>query len=179
MSARARALVDGLGAERVVSALKKDSLSIRSAEEEDCRLLWEWANDPVVRASSFSSATIPWDDHVAWFRGKLADRNCRILVALDASAVPAGQIRFDRRGASEADIDIIVSGRLRGLGYASRLIDVGANRAFAEWGLVRLHAFVKPENIASAKAFERSGFKRMEMVKVKGQTAAHYVRTAT
>jgi UDP-2,4-diacetamido-2,4,6-trideoxy-beta-L-altropyranose hydrolase len=179
MSARARALVDGLGAERVVSALKKDALSIRSAEEGDCTLLWEWANDPVVRASSFSSATIPWDDHVAWFRGKLADRNCRILVALDASAVPAGQIRFDRRGASEADIDIIVSGRLRGLGYASRLIDVGANRAFTEWGLVRLHAFVKPENIASAKAFERSGFKRMEMVKIKGQTAAHYVRTAT
>ncbi len=47
MSDRGRALVDGRGAERVVSVLKKDSLSIRLAQDEDCKLLWEWANDPV------------------------------------------------------------------------------------------------------------------------------------
>ncbi len=179
MSRRGRALVDGRGAERVVSALMRDSLSIRLVEDGDSRLLWEWANDPVVRASSFSSGTIPWDDHVAWFRAKLTDRNCRILVALDASAVPAGQIRFDKRGLSEADIDVTVDGRLRGLGYASRLIDLATNWAFAEWSLMRLNAFVMPENVASARAFERAGFKRMETVTIKGQTATHYVRTAT
>jgi RimJ/RimL family protein N-acetyltransferase len=58
------------------------------------------------------------------------------------------------------------------------LIDLGAVWAFEEWGLTRLNAFVKPENIASAKAFERAGFKRMETVVVKGQTALHYLRTA-
>ncbi|MGD0792422.1 MAG: UDP-2,4-diacetamido-2,4,6-trideoxy-beta-L-altropyranose hydrolase [Terriglobales bacterium] len=178
MSERGRALVDGCGAERVVSALKRESLSIRLVEYGDCKLLWEWANDPVVRASAFSSEPIPWDDHVAWFREKLNDRNCRMFVALDASAVPAGQIRFDQRGASHADVDITVDGRFRGLGYASRLIDLGTNWAFTEWGLKQLNAFVKPENVASAKAFERAGFKPTETVIVKGQTATHYVRTA-
>ncbi len=178
MSERGRALVDGRGAERVVRVLQGDSLSIRLAQDEDCKLLWEWANDPVVRASAFSSETIGWDEHVEWFRSKLNDRNCRILVCLDASALAVGQIRFDRHGVSDADLDITVDGRLRGLGLASRLIDLGANWAFQEWGLTRLNAFVKPENIASAKAFERAGFTRKETVIVKEQTALHYIRMA-
>jgi UDP-2,4-diacetamido-2,4,6-trideoxy-beta-L-altropyranose hydrolase len=178
MSQRGRALVDGRGAERVVHAMKRDALSIRLVEAGDCKLLWEWANDPVVRASAFSSETIPWEEHLAWFRGKLNDPECRILVALNASAVPSGQIRFNKRGLSEADVDITVDGRLRGLGYASLLIDLGVNWAFTEWGLMQLNAFVKPENVASAKAFERAGFQRKETVTLKGQTASHYVRTA-
>ncbi|MFZ0300590.1 MAG: UDP-2,4-diacetamido-2,4,6-trideoxy-beta-L-altropyranose hydrolase [Candidatus Sulfotelmatobacter sp.] len=178
MSERGRALVDGVGAERVVCALKTDSLSIRPAQDEDCKLLWEWANDPVVRASAFSSQMIRWDEHVEWFRGKLNNWNCRILVCLDASAVPVGQIRFEKHGVSDADLDITVDGRLRGLGFGGRLISLGANWAFEEWGLTRLNAFVKPENVASAKAFERAGFESMETVIVKGQTAIHYVRTA-
>ena len=43
---------------------------------------------------------------------------------------------------------------------------------------MRLNAFVKSENFASAKAFERAGFRRMETVIVKGQTAIRYLRTA-
>jgi UDP-2,4-diacetamido-2,4,6-trideoxy-beta-L-altropyranose hydrolase len=178
MSQRGRALVDGRGAERVVHMMRKDALSIRLAEAEDCKLLWEWANDPVVRASAFSSETIPWEEHLAWFRGKLNDPECRILVALDASAVPVGQIRFNKRGGSEADVDITVDSRLRGLGYASLLIGLGANWAFTEWGLMQLNAFVKPQNVASAKAFERAGFQRKEIVTVKGKAATHYMRTA-
>jgi hypothetical protein len=88
--------------------MKRDALSIRVAEAGDCKLLWDWANDPVVRASAFSSKPIAWEEHVGWFRGKLNDPECSILVALDASAVPAGQIRFNRRGLSEADVDITV-----------------------------------------------------------------------
>jgi UDP-2,4-diacetamido-2,4,6-trideoxy-beta-L-altropyranose hydrolase len=179
MSVRGRALVDGRGAERVVAALRRESLSIRLVEDGDCKLLWDWANDPVVRASAFSSATIPWNDHVVWFREKLKDQNCRILVTLDAGAVPVGQIRFDKRGASEADVDITVDGGSRGLGYASRLIDLGTSWAFAEWGVKRFNAFVKPENIASAKAFERAGFKARETVTVKGQDATHYIFVRT
>ncbi len=178
MSERGRALVDGRGAERVIAALKRESLSVRLAAHEDCKLLWEWANDPAARASAFSSEAISWGEHVAWFREKLGDRNCRIFVARDASGVPAGQIRIDRKGAAEADVDITIDGPHRGLGYASRLIELGSARAFAEWDLGQLNAFVKPENIASAKAFERANFKPAATVIIKGQTAIHYIRAA-
>jgi UDP-2,4-diacetamido-2,4,6-trideoxy-beta-L-altropyranose hydrolase len=178
MSELGFALVDGCGSLRVVAALTRETLSIRRVEEGDCKLLWEWANDPVVREASFSRENIPWDEHVEWFRGKLNDRNCRIFVALNGSSVPVGQIRFDKHGAHDADIGIIVDGRFRGLGYASRLIDLATNHAFAEWGLKQMNAFVKPENVASAKAFERAGFERVETMTVKGQSATRYVRTA-
>jgi UDP-2,4-diacetamido-2,4,6-trideoxy-beta-L-altropyranose hydrolase len=177
MSERGRALVDGRGAERVVSALKRESLCIRLVAQEDCKLLWEWANDPVARASAFSAETISWDDHSVWFRQKLSDRNCRIFVALDASGLPAGQVRIERT-VSQADIDISIDGRFRGVGYASRLIELASDRAFAEWDLGQLNAFVKPENVASAKAFERAGFRVVATVTVKGQPAIHYMRTA-
>jgi UDP-2,4-diacetamido-2,4,6-trideoxy-beta-L-altropyranose hydrolase len=157
MSERGRALVDGRGAERVVSAMKGEALSIRPVEERDCKLLWEWANDPVVRASAFSSEPIPWNEHVAWFRAKLNDRNCVMFVALNASAVPVGQIRFDKRGVSDSGINIDIDG------------------AAHERGARQFHALVKTENVASGKAFEKAGFKAAETMMVKGQTATHYV----
>ena len=178
MSDRGRVLVDGYGSLRVVAALRREALSIRRVEKGDCKLLWEWANDPVARGASFSIEDIPWDEHVEWFQGKLNDDNCRIFVALDASTVPVGQIRFDKHGADDADIDIIVDSRFRGLGYASRLIDLGTSWAFTEWGLKQLNAFIKHENVASAKAFERAGFENVENMTIKGQSAIRYVRMA-
>ncbi len=47
--------MDGFGAERVISAIQGANLGLRRVEEADCRLLWEWANEPEVRSASFSS----------------------------------------------------------------------------------------------------------------------------
>jgi UDP-2,4-diacetamido-2,4,6-trideoxy-beta-L-altropyranose hydrolase len=163
--------------ERQVQARRGAEIHLRRVTDSDCRLLWELANDPSVRGSSFSPEPIPWDQHVAWFRRKLQDENCRVLLALDDSATPIGQIRFDKSGPGEAEIDITIESRFRGLGYASRLIELAANQIFAERELHRLHAFVKPENIASAKAFEKAGFTRLEVATVKGHPAVHFIRT--
>jgi len=73
MSERGRRLVDGCGAERVVSAMHDATLVLRRVEEADCSLLWEWANEPEVRSASFSSTPIAWDEHREWFTKKLGD----------------------------------------------------------------------------------------------------------
>ncbi len=63
LSQQSRELVDGCGAERVVSFLcGRPSIRLRRAGPGDARLLWEWANDPGVRAASFSSDPILWED---------------------------------------------------------------------------------------------------------------------
>ena len=59
MGAAAMALVDGRGVTRVVDALWP-RVALRFATPQDARLLWEWANDPVTRQVSFSTAPIPW-----------------------------------------------------------------------------------------------------------------------
>ena len=51
MSRTARALVDGLGVQRVVARMRAATITLRRVRDEDSRLVWEWANDPEV--SSF------------------------------------------------------------------------------------------------------------------------------
>ncbi|MGH9512486.1 MAG: UDP-2,4-diacetamido-2,4,6-trideoxy-beta-L-altropyranose hydrolase [Terriglobales bacterium] len=176
-SRNARELVDGRGAERVLSAIMDPTIHLRPAEENDCRLLWEWANDPEVRAASFSPALIAWDEHVAWFSRKQNDPDCRILVGVDVHSRPVGQFRVESRPDGEGQIDVSLSPGCRGLGYGRCLIELGSRKVFSETAIERLHAFVKPENSISRRAFGRTGFTSLGEEDVNGCNAVHYVRT--
>src|SRR6266705_476142 len=91
MSRRGRELVDGRGCERVLTAMLSMELNLRRAGKSDCRLLWEWANDPGVRAASFQTAMISWDEHAEWFADRLD--NGLIYIAEDQQGKPVGQFR--------------------------------------------------------------------------------------
>jgi UDP-2,4-diacetamido-2,4,6-trideoxy-beta-L-altropyranose hydrolase len=176
MSLRGRGLVDGRGT-RVVAALRGGGLHLRPAQQSDSRLLWEWANDSGVRAAAFSSAPIPWEQHVLWFTSKMRDPACRILIAEDGQGRAVGQFRMDWRTSDDADIDVSLSTECRGAGYGRALIDLGVSHALAERRASRLHAWVKPENQASRRSFELAGFGELGEERVNGQTAVHYVRS--
>jgi len=36
-------------------------LRLRPVCADDCRMIWEWANDPLVRSQSFANDPIPWE----------------------------------------------------------------------------------------------------------------------
>ena len=175
MSSRGRELVDGEGARRVVSILRGVSFRLRRATENDSRLLWEWANDSEVRAASFSPAPIAWETHVAWFTQKLHQDGCRILIAEDGTGAPVGQLRFDARADGDTEIGISVAKAWRGLGLAAKLIKEGAQLLSSTKSRCRIHAFVKQENIASARAFEKGGFKRIGIEQIHGNAAIHFI----
>ena len=174
MSRKAKELVDGLGAQRVVSAIRGQDVCLRRVEAQDCKLLWEWANDPEVRRSSFSVKPIAWNEHLAWFLNRLADQKSRMFIATEGGA-SIGQIRLDRTSDHEAEIDISVAREKRGQGYASRLIERAAQEAFRDASLSRLHAFIRSANQASMRAFEKAEFRRAGTTEVRGQEAVHYV----
>jgi UDP-2,4-diacetamido-2,4,6-trideoxy-beta-L-altropyranose hydrolase len=176
MSRLGRELVDGHGAQRVVNAIRSRGLQLRRAEQKDCRLLWEWANDPLVRSSSFSTERISWESHVSWFTTKLRDPDCLIFIGADEQGTPIGQIRFEKRSGSEAEVALSVAREKRGLGYAASLIEIGTREVFQKTDIIRLHALIKPDNRASAAAFEHAGYVAAESVPVKGQLALHYVQ---
>jgi UDP-2,4-diacetamido-2,4,6-trideoxy-beta-L-altropyranose hydrolase len=176
LSNQCRELVDGLGARRVVSVLQGErDLRFRRARAEDRRLLWEWANDPKVRAASFSSTLIPWETHVDWFAQKLASDKSLLLIAEDEQAVPFGQIRFDFRQRGEADLNISLTAEKQGCGLAVPVIQAGIRELFANSNCSRVHAFVKLENVPSSKAFERAGFVRIGIEQVGESAAAHFI----
>jgi UDP-2,4-diacetamido-2,4,6-trideoxy-beta-L-altropyranose hydrolase len=174
MSSHCRALVDGEGARRVVAILRGVRFRLRPPHESDSRLLWEWANDPEVRAASFSPAPIPWETHEAWFNKKLRS-GCHILIAEDEEGTPFGQIRFDQRSDGDLEIDVSIARAWRGRGLGAEIIreaiGVILNTNFPS----RFHAFVKPGNAASATAFEASGFKRIGREQIQGNAAIHFV----
>ena len=83
ISQNGKALVDGFGAPRVVQHMQLGGLNLRDIVAGDVRLLWEWANDPITRAASFSSTPIPWGSHADWFDQKLKDEKCLFFIAFD------------------------------------------------------------------------------------------------
>ena len=151
-------LVDGRGAARVATLMRAALIDIRRAREEDCRPLWEWANDPVVRATAFNPAPIPWESHLRWFDAKLHDPASAIFVGLDPEGVPFGQVRFDWNDQGVAEIDVNVAQRRRHCGQGGALIRRAVQELLATSAVRSVHARVKPQNQASLRAFEKAGF---------------------
>ncbi|MBE2267254.1 MAG: UDP-2,4-diacetamido-2,4,6-trideoxy-beta-L-altropyranose hydrolase [Anaerolinea sp.] len=176
LAARAQAAVDGYGVERVIMRVRGEKLWLRPAQADDARLIWEWANEPVVRAASFNSAPIPWEDHVRWFTGKLSDPHALILIGMDADDLPIGQVRFDVEGA-EAIISVMVTTARAGKGFGADLIERGVQRVLREHPSVeRVLAYIKTENSASIRAFEKAGFAFKQDATVKDNPARLYTR---
>ena len=179
ISEKTRQVVDWQGAQRVVNSMQKPStgeLKLRPVAFEDCRLLWEWANDPAVRAASFSTERIPWDDHLSWFRRKVSEPGSHYyIIVLSHNDFPMGQVRFDSMG-NEAEIHISIASDLHGHGYGSQAILMASNHLFEETMITRIYANIKPDNSNSVRAFANAGFKPDGNVKiVKGHKAVQMV----
>ena len=176
LSRQSRAWVDGYGAARVVAVLRGlPSLRLRRVCADDARLLWEWANDPEVRAASFSSAPVPWEEHTKWLSQKLDCRKSLFLIAEEESGSKVGQVRFDLDGGN-AVLSFSIAKEKRGRGLASPLIEAAVQELWLNSEAARVHAFVKPENIPSARAFENAGFDRAGESQVRGSVAIEFVR---
>jgi UDP-2,4-diacetamido-2,4,6-trideoxy-beta-L-altropyranose hydrolase len=150
-------LIDGRGAERVVSALLAGSVRLREAGPDDCRLVWQWANEPSVRAASFNPEPIPWEGHRAWFAGKLADANCLFFIVEADGQGPLGQVRCDLSG-EQAVISIALAPDARGKGLGTRVIREACARALQTGRVRSVLALVRAENEPSRAAFLRAGF---------------------
>ena len=154
--------------------LEDRSLRLRPVREDDCRLLWEWANDPEARAVSFSSEPIAWEQHVEWFESKLKDPRCIFYIAMNSDGLPIGQVRYDLDG-NEAVISISIDQRFRGKGYGSTIIWLASQKLFEVSDVTVIHAYVRQSNPASARAFVKAGFRNMGMRRIREHQAIHLV----
>ena len=156
MSARGRALIDGEGVQRVLMHMTGNRLRLRNANEADCELIFRWANDPVTRAASFSTAQIPWEEHKTWFMKKLSEPKTMLLIACDKDDRSIGYFRTEHKG-KEYVLSVAVDAAHRGKGFSKELIACGSQRFFARNPKELLHAYVKPDNAVSTKLFRGMG----------------------
>jgi RimJ/RimL family protein N-acetyltransferase len=138
-------------------------LTYRTAQPADARLYFTWANDPDTRQQSFNSAPISLETHTAWFTRKLTDPNALLLVFSNEAGQSVGQVRFERTPVADMPDEIIIGisidAKQRGKGLAAQLIQQGCAICRKRWDAVAIHAYIKPENQASIRAFERAGFR--------------------
>jgi UDP-2,4-diacetamido-2,4,6-trideoxy-beta-L-altropyranose hydrolase len=134
-------------------------------------LLFAWAEDPVARAASFHSAPISWEDHSRWFAERLRDPQSVIYIGENAAGEPVGVVRFQIKG-DTAVLSVNVAPEFRGQGWGRELIAFSTRLLVRARPIRRIDAFVKPENQASIRLFEASGFRRaVGMEKVANQDA--------
>jgi RimJ/RimL family protein N-acetyltransferase len=154
------------------------ALSIRPVESTDCQLLWEWANDPAVRAASFHGEPIPWVVHEAWFGSRIRNSACRIYI-VTADGAPIGQVRFERQRQESpmTTIDISLAQPCRRMGFGVEALQL-ACLEYRRESRSCIAADVKSSNAASMKVFERAGFAFRGVVKTEGEDAVRWVLPA-
>lgn len=130
---------------------------LRAATEEDMDLLFEWANEASVRANSFSTSRISYEEHRAWYKNMMSREDCRQYIYMcDGQAV--GQIRVSVSGA-EAEVGYSVCAGMRGMGHGKNMLRLLYKQMECDYPQVqKLTAKVKPGNTASAKAFSDTGY---------------------
>ena len=177
MSQHGRELVDGRGAERVVAAMLHGTLRLRQVDQGDCRLLWEWINDPLVRASSFSSENIPWDEHCEWLSSRLVDPHALLYLATDEGDIPVGHVRYRIEG-TRAVISIDMGPQFRGRGLGSHALELALkelDRHFGHLSSRLCKARCQPDNQASMRLFANANFELRGTEAVRNQPANHFV----
>lgn len=169
-------LVDGRGAIRIVDQLAAAEVHLRLATEQDAELLWQWRNDPEVRAVSFSTTSISLANHQAWLAGQLVSENSHVWVAENRDGTCMGSVRFQSAADSHrATISVIVAPALRGRGVGSAMLRACVDKLFTETDAQEVLAQVKSGNVASERAFLNAGFHCIDPVVIHGVMATQYL----
>jgi len=159
--------VDGKGSIRVVqeilAALFRDRITFRTATYGDAQPLLELYNDEIVRNNSFNPERVGWEHHTKWLAEKLNSKNCLFFV-IDIDGHFCGQVRFDiSSDRKEAIINISLSKTLRGLGLGDTIVSKSIDELLKVRSNIKsVKAFIKKENIASLKTFEKASFRFIE-----------------
>lgn len=130
---------------------------LRKAEWSDMDLLYEWANDFVVRKNSFQSEKISYNVHQSWFtRMMYNEKMIQYILMEDEKAV--GQIRMTIDGC-KAEIGYSISANYRQKGYGRKILQLVAEEVRNKFPDIKeLVAKVKPENTVSKRVFESEGY---------------------
>lgn len=153
----ASGITDGDGSRRVVASMDAVALSVRRAKADDAKLLWEWANDPVVRSASVAQEQIPWEAHLRWLDERLRSPTTWFFVG-ELNGRPVGQVRFDLRSDGAAEIGLSVAAQHRHRSIGAHLLARATAAVLDVARLDHVIGLVRPENMPSARAFEAARF---------------------
>jgi UDP-2,4-diacetamido-2,4,6-trideoxy-beta-L-altropyranose hydrolase len=154
-------LFDGNQQKRFLNIFNDLVITTRLANLGDCKLYFDWTNEPLTRQQSFNSEPIVFEQHEAWFNRRLADENS-VLYVVELNKNPIGQIRFQiEKNTATISYSLDKNYRGKGLGFwiLKKGVDALRNALSNDCPNLEIIGFVKFENIASVKVFRKLGFR--------------------
>jgi len=161
MARRARALVDGRGAERISVHLMRKNVRLHPARYDDARQAWEWRNDKIIRHNSFDPAPLSWEHHLIWWDKAIQAADRSLLMARLGNQ-NVGILRFDKQG-DEALVSVYLDPGLTGLGLGHAILCAGESWLRTARPAIRaIRAEILSDNVASVRSFEAAGYRPQE-----------------
>ena len=139
----------------------QDGLDLRPADPADRDRWLDVRNDEMSRRYSNNHDPIDPAAHASWFAAALANDRERLFVCEQADTF-AGYLRLTLRDPGEVEISYAVAPGMRGRGIGYRLLEEAKRLSAGEFPGKVLFGEVLPENAASLRLFEKSGFTREE-----------------
>lgn len=135
---------------------------LREADIFDTEQTFRWASNSQVRQFSFNSDPIAYAEHYEWFTKKIESKNCLYLIFENAND-KLGSIRFDFDEFNNATISYLIEPAFHGKGYGKIILEMGLTKlqSISRQNL-NITGYVKSENIASVKIFEKLNFRLTE-----------------
>ena len=137
--------------------MNEKKICFRFADETDCKKLFDWRNDPEVRAVSGDSSMLDFESHKNWFSGVLNDSKTIIFIILNERYKEIGQIRLNKK-TKENVISISLDKEFREKGYGALAIKKASEIFLKYFNINDIFAYIKKDNIASVKSFEKAGY---------------------
>ncbi len=134
------------------------NIRFRNVNESDLMLYFDWTNDNSVRENSYQSEPILLENHTNWFLNKIKDSHCEMKVFENHLGTPIGQVRIQKQDDKTANIGISNDKNHRGKGYASKMLQMASEDFLKNNPQFCIEAYIKLENEASLKAFEKAGY---------------------
>jgi len=150
-------------------------IKVRRVELEDAKLLWEWANDPIVRQFSFTKDPIEYDSHLVWLKAKLrSSKTCFWII--ENVGQPVAQVRFDLVDRAAAEVSFSVAAESRGQGIGTYALMETEGLTADILGVHRLLALVLMNNPVSQRVFDKCGYKLIEQCELQGIPCLSYAK---
>lgn len=169
-------LFDGKFLDVVYHTKMNKAITFRKASESDIMLYFNWANDSFVRENSYQSDPISFENHQNWFNKIIKEETCLMLVFENHLGTPIGQVRIQKQDENIAVIGISNDSKHRGNGYASKMIQIASEEFLKRNPHMYISAYIKIENKASVKAFEKGGYDLDVVLEYNSFKSYHYIK---
>lgn len=163
ISMAAAEVCDGKGATRIALSIHPATLDksgepvrFRLSHNQDMDIMFQWQRHPETRRFSRNPAPPSRKEHMTWFRRKMLDNNCDLLM-ITRSGRDVGIFRRDHLANGRYEVSIVIAPEFRGQGIGRATLQF-ANEF---WPGDDLQAEILPDNYASQILFKRAGYEKV------------------